>query len=163
MDEIPTPSSPDIDHPAALSVRHAVPGDLGALIDLENASFSSDRLSARQWKHHLRSAGASILVVEFDDQLCAAAVVFLRKGSARARLYSLAVAAALRGRGIGEILLEACEADARAHGCTYLHLEVRSDNESAQRLYLRQGYRRFASRPRYYEDGATALCYEKIL
>ncbi|MFZ1722506.1 MAG: GNAT family N-acetyltransferase, partial [Dokdonella sp.] len=90
-------------------------------------------------------------------------VVFLRKGSARARLYSLAVAAALRGHGIGGVLLDACENDARERGCTHLRLEVRSDNAAAQRLYQRRGYRKFASRPGFYEDGATALCYEKIL
>ena len=161
--EFPTQPGQDIDKRAALQVRRAVPGDLGALIDLENASFASDRLSARQWRHHLRGTRASILVVVSNDRLCAAAVVFLRKGSARARLYSLAVAAALRGHGIGGVLLDACENDARERGCTHLRLEVRSDNAAAQRLYQRRGYRKFASRPGFYEDGATALCYEKIL
>ena len=62
--EFPTQPGQDIDKRAALQVRRAVPGDLGALIDLENASFASDRLSARQWRHHLRGTRASILVVE---------------------------------------------------------------------------------------------------
>ncbi len=152
-----------IDSHVSVRVRRASPADLGDLIDLENATFNSDRLSPRQWKHHLGSARASVLVIELDDRSCAAAVMFFRKGSPLARLYSLAVAADLRGRGIGEILLDACEGDAIDRGCTRLRLEVRDDNGPAQRLYERRDYRLLASRPDYYEDGATALCYEKRL
>lgn len=144
-------------------VRLATPADLDGLINLENATFNSDRLSPRQWKRHLGSACASILVVELDGLFCAAAVLFFRKGSPLARLYSIAVAAELRGRGIGDVLLKMCEDEAADRGCTRLRLEVRSDNGAAQRLYERHGYRLIANRPGYYEDGATALCYEKRL
>ncbi len=151
------------DNHVTVRVRRAVPADLDDLIDLENATFSSDRLSPRQWKHHIGSERASVLVVELDGHLRAAAVLFFRKGSRPGRLYSLAVAANLRGRGIGETLLEACEAEVAARGCSRLRLEVRSDNDPAQRLYERRGYHMFASRLGYYDDGATALCYEKAL
>lgn len=146
-----------------MRVRRAVPADSNDLIDLENASFSGDRLSPRQWRHHLRSDHARILVVEIEKHVRAAAVLFFRKDSPLARLYSLAVAAGLRGRGIGDVLLEACEGEAANRGCTRLRLEVRSENDSAKRLYERRGYQLFANRPGYYEDGATAFCYEKTL
>ena len=147
----------------AIRVRRAVPADLDGLVDLEIATFSSDRLSPRQWKRHLANERARILVVEQNARIGAAAVLFLRTGSPLARLYSLAVAAGVRGRGIGDVLLEACEREAAALGRTRLRLEVRSDNTPAQRLYERRGYRMFASRPAYYEDGAAARCYEKAL
>ncbi len=147
----------------ATCVRRAAPADLGDLIGLETATFSSDQMSPRQWKRHLANDRACILVVEQNTRMGAAAVLFFRKGSPLGRLYSLAVAAGLRGRGIGDVLLEACEREAAARGCTRLRLEVRSDNAPAQRLYERRGYRMFASRADYYEDGATALCYEKAL
>ena len=152
-----------LDNHDALRVRRAEPADLADLIDLENATFSSDRLSPRQWKHHLGSDRAQILVVEQLAHAGAAAVLFFRKDSSLARLYSLAVATRLRGRGIGDVLLEACEVEAANRDCSRLRLEVRSDNGRAQRLYERRGYRLFASRPDYYEDGAAALCYEKAL
>lgn len=152
-----------LDNQDAIRVRRAEPADLDDLIDLENATFSSDRLSPRQWKHHLGNERARILVVEEHAHAGAAAVLFFRKGSSLARLYSLAVATRLRGRGIGDVLLEACEVEAVNRGCTRLRLEVRRDNQSAQRLYERRGYRMFASRPEYYEDGEAALCYEKAL
>ena len=152
-----------INNSNAICVRRAEPADLDGLIDLEISTFSNDRLSPRQWKRHLANDRARILVVEENTRIGAAAVLFFRKDSPLARLYSLAVAAGLRGRGIGDVLLEACEGEAVNRGCTRLRLEVRSDNTPAQRLYERRDYRMFASRPDYYEDGAPALCYEKTL
>ena len=146
-----------------VSIRRAVHADLSALIALENATFSSDRLSPRQWRRHLDNANAEIWVAEMDAQAGAAAVLFYRKGSRLARLYSLAVATGLRGRGVGEALLDACERAARLRGCDRLRLEVRRDNVVAERLYQRRGYQLFAQRPDYYEDGETASCYEKAL
>ncbi len=45
---------------------------------------------------------------------------------------------------------------------TLMRLEVRSRNRRAIALYERQGYRRFGRIEDYYEDGATALRYEKL-
>ncbi len=146
-----------------LSIRLAVHADLSALIELENATFSSDRLSPRQWRRHLENANAEIWVVEADGQVGAAALLFYRKGSRLARLYSLAVAAGLRARGVGALLLDACERAASLRGCDRLRLEVRRDNAAAERLYQRRGYRLFAQRSGYYEDGEAASCYEKVL
>ena len=67
------------------------------------------------------------------------------------------------GLGLGSLVLDAAEADARAHGCTRLRLEVRADNGAGIRLYERRGYLRFAVIPDYYEDGMEAWRYEKSL
>lgn len=142
-------------------LRLATPADLDALIALENATFSSDRLSPRQWRRHLINANACIIVASTRAGLVAAAVLFFRKVSRIARLYSIAVSSQARGRGLGERLLDACEDSARLRGCLALRLEVRSGNESAKRLYQRRGYRLFGQRPGYYEDGEDALRYEK--
>lgn len=91
------------------------------------------------------------------------AVVFFRRNSDVARLYSIAVDGRARGRGLGKALLQAVERAAQRRGCTRLRLEVRQDNAGAIRLYERLGYRRFAARVRFYEDGADAWRYEKTL
>ena len=44
-----------------------------------------------------------------------------------------------------------------------LRLEVREDNARAIHIYEQNGYRRIGREPDYYEDGATALRYEKTL
>ena len=58
-----------------------------------------------------------------------------------ALLWSLAVMPNLQGLGIGTLLLEAGERVARAHGLTMVELAVAMDNQRAQRLYERLGYR----------------------
>jgi [ribosomal protein S18]-alanine N-acetyltransferase len=159
--------SPMADSPTdcseALGVRHAVPADVAGLIELENASFSSDRLSPRQWRRHLASDRACILVIPAQRKMCAAAVVFFRSNSRIARLYSLAVSASARGRGLGERLLSACETESRQRGCSHLRLEVRADNMAALRLYDRRGYKLFGRHDGYYADGEDALRYETLL
>lgn len=145
-------------------VRRAVPADLDALVHLEQASFPGDRLSRRQYRHHLGSAGACILVAECDTPEPAGSLVLLfRRDTRIARVYSLATAAAMRGRGIGSRLLAAAETAARERDCHALRLEVRSDNAAAIALYQRSGYHRIGTRAGYYEDGADAWRFEKRL
>jgi ribosomal-protein-alanine acetyltransferase len=144
-------------------IRRAADADLVALLELENASFAGDRMTSRQWRRHLRSDSARVLVAVRARRLAGAAVLFFRLRSRVARLYSIAVAADARGQGIGEALLEAAERAASRRGCARLRLEVRVDNAGAQRLYERRGYRRFGRRAAYYEDGHDAWRYDKRL
>ncbi len=120
-------------------------------------------MSARQFRRHLSSPSAAVLLAEGDDGLLGSTIVFFRRGSTRARLYSLATAAAARGRGIGKALLAAAEGLARERGMRELSLEVRRDNAAAVRLYEANGYRRSAALENYYDDGAPAWRYEKSL
>jgi [ribosomal protein S18]-alanine N-acetyltransferase len=91
------------------------------------------------------------------------AVLFFRKGSGVARLYSLATQPEARGKGVGSALLEATEAAARQRRCRALRLEVRTDNHSAIKLYERLGYRCIGALAGYYQDGADGWRYEKLL
>ena len=144
-------------------IRRATPADLDALLALERRAFTTDHLSRRQYRHHIGSASARVLAAVDASGLLGKAVVFFRGGSDVARLYSIAVADAARGRGIGEALVRAVERAARAQGCKRLRLEVRQDNAGAIRLYERLGYRRFGAYAGFYEDGADAWRYEKGL
>lgn len=146
---------------ATTHVRRATGDDLDALVALEQATFSLDRMSERQWRRHLDSASAEVLVAVRERRLLGAAVVFYRRGGDIARLYSIAVAASERGAGTGALLLAAVERAARQRGCKRLRLEVRADNTAAQRLYERAGYRLFGLHRAYYEDGTDAQRYEK--
>jgi len=145
-------------------VRQAVPADLDALLALEQASFEGDRISRAQWRRHIGSATATVLVIgKTPADVDAAAVVFYRRRSRTARLYSLAVDARARGTGLGGTLLAAAEADARIRGCESMRLEVRVDNGSAIALYERRGYLRGTRIPGFYEDGVDAWRYMKRL
>lgn len=147
----------------AIQIRPALPGDLAALVELEQSTFSYDRMSPRQLRRHLVNPRAVLLLAQAAEGVLASALLFQRSGSATARLYSLATAAAARGRGLGRRLLAAVETAAAARGVQRIRLEVRRDNAAAVGLYEQAGYRRIAALPAYYDDGADAWRYEKNL
>jgi ribosomal protein S18 acetylase RimI-like enzyme len=145
-------------------IERATPADLASLVALEDASFATDRLSARQYRHHVRSPLARVLVARADDgALAASAVLFLRPRWQDARLYSIAVADAARGQGLGARLLAACERAAVDAGARRLRLEVRAGNHPAIGLYAHAGYRQTGRRTAYYADGEDALTFERRL
>lgn len=144
--------------PAPARLRDARPADLPALLALE-ARFPGDRLSARQFRHHLGNPRARLRVAVAGGAIRGYHLVLLRRGSGLARLYSIAVDEAARGQGLGRRLLADAEAQARAAGCRGLRLEVRQDNGAANALYLAAGYRPLAALPAYYEDGAPGWRY----
>lgn len=137
--------------------------DLDALLAIENAAFSSDRLSRRSFQRFLAGRTSSLLVAELRGAIAGYALVLFRRGGMNARLYSIAVDVSRRASGVGRQLLASAEDEARDHGAAELRLEVREDNARAVALYERSGYRRFAAVPNYYADGATALRYGKSL
>jgi ribosomal protein S18 acetylase RimI-like enzyme len=145
-------------------IERATLADLASLVALEDASFATDRLSARQYRHHVRSPLARVLVARAaDGGLAGSAVLFLRPRWRDARLYSIAVAGSARGQGLGAHLLTACEQAARDAGARRLRLEVRADNHPAIALYARAVYRQTGRRAAYYADGEDALTFERRL
>ncbi|TNJ33007.1 GNAT family N-acetyltransferase [Arenimonas terrae] len=132
--------------------RTARAADLPDLLALE-ARFPGDRLSARQFRHHLGNPRARLRVLPGASALLGYHLLLLRAGSGWARLYSLVVDPIARGRGLGRILLADAEAQARRAGCRGLRLEVRQDNVAANALYAAAGYRHLAALPAYYQDG----------
>lgn len=141
-------------------LRTARATDLPDLLALE-ARFPGDRLSARQFRHHLGNPRARLRVAVAGGRVAGYHLVLLRAGSAWARLYSIAVDPAARGRGLGRRLLADAEAQARAAGRRGLRLEVRQDNAAAVALYEAAGYRRLAALPAYYQDGGSGWRYAR--
>ena len=145
-----------------IELRDAAAADLPALLALE-AGFPGDRLSPRQYRHHLGNPRARLRVLSLDGRAVGSSLCLFRRGSEVARLYSIVVDAAVRGRGLGAQLLADAEAGARARGATRLRLEVRTDNPAAIALYRHSGYRPIGRLPGYYEDRAEALRLERTL
>ncbi len=148
----------------AMRLRPARAADLAALVALEQAVFSGDRMAARQFRHHMDSpSGELVVAVGRDRALLGYALLLRRRGSRVGRIYSIAVTAQARGSGLGRGLLEHLESLARAHGLTEIRLEVRKDNAGAIGLYQRAGYEIFGERAAYYEDGMDAWRMRKGL
>ncbi len=144
-------------------IRDGRSADLVALCEIETRSFAADRLSRRSFRRLIGSPSARLRVAVFGVDVVGYHVVFTRSGSTVARLYSIAVSAAVRGRGLGERLLGDAERQAKRAGAAVLRLEVRPDNTGAIRLYAGRGFAPIGTRRDYYADGSDALRFEKAL
>src|SRR6516165_4793383 len=94
---------------AGFRIRQATLADLDAMLELELASFTTDHLTRRQYHRHLHGTSAAVLAAVDAVGLLGNAVVFFRRNSDIARLYTIAIAHTARGRGLGEALLAAAE------------------------------------------------------
>jgi ribosomal protein S18 acetylase RimI-like enzyme len=90
-----------------------------------------------------------VLVAQEESGLVGNAIVLFRLRSVTARLYSIAVAPHMGGRGVGTKLLAAAEAAALARGCRAIRLEVHVTNHAALARYRKSGYREFGRLRRY--------------
>jgi len=148
---------------AEASFRDAEPRDLPDLLAIEEAVFTSDRISRRSFRDFIASPRAILRVADIDGRIAGYQLVLWRQGTAAARLYSLAVAPAFRRRRLGAALLADAEAAAYAADRAVLRLEVGAGNKAAKALYRATGYRDIARLPHYYEDGEDAVRMEKRL
>ena len=80
-----------------------------------------------------------------------------------AEILSIAVAAAHRGRGIAGALLNLHLRRLAGLGARAVFLEVDAQNEPAQRLYRRAGFREVGRRPGYYPQGGNQAAAALVL
>jgi ribosomal protein S18 acetylase RimI-like enzyme len=146
-----------------IRLRPGRTADLAALLDLENRSFATDRLSRRSFQRFLRSPAAALIVAECAGKLAGYALVAFPARSALARLYSIAVAQPMSGRGVGPLLMDEAERVAVRRGRRAMRLEVHDHNTRAIARYEKSGYRLFGRLSGYYADHADALRFEKRL
>lgn len=146
-----------------IRVRTARAADLDALLELEHRVFATDRMSRRSLRRLLTSSTARVFVGELGGRLAGAAVVLFRADTTVARLYSIAVAPPMSGKGVAVALLAAAERTARSRACRRMRLEVHESNAAAIARYRKSGYQQFGRYAAYYEDGGDALRFEKAL
>jgi ribosomal-protein-alanine N-acetyltransferase len=84
----------------------------------------------------------------------------LRPSENMAWIATVGVLPEYRGQGIGTALLRACESRLRRK-VERVRLCVRASNDTAIRLYLREGYGKVGIWPRYYQNGEDAEVMEK--
>ena len=149
--------------PLAAKLRRGRLSDLDALIAIEQAVFTADILSRRSFRRFLAAKSATLLVGEVAGTLAGYVLVHYPPRSARARLYSIAVAPHIGRRGVGMLLLAAAERAAQRRGRQAMRLEVHDHNSRAIARYEKSGYRLFGRHRRYYDDGGDALRFEKPL
>jgi ribosomal protein S18 acetylase RimI-like enzyme len=131
--------------------------DLDRLYAIEMACFAKPvAISKRQLRYLIRSPHASVHVLRSNGQIVAEALLLRRRnrnGHMTARLYSLAVDPACRGKGYGKTMLINCMNVLLAQGIVDLSLEVDVDNSTAIKLYESFGFSKAKRLKDYYAPG----------
>ncbi len=170
-------------HRMDIVIRAAEPEEYDALGEITAQAYLQDGLldfgESDEYLGELRdvakrAAAADVLVaVEHDRVLGGVTFVpaggpmadIARTGEAEIRM--LAVTKEARGRGVGEALVRACVARARAtDGCVRMVLSTQRTMHSAHRIYERLGFRRTPERdwnPIPHLDDITLLTYDLTL
>jgi Acetyltransferases len=139
------------------TIRPALPEDLDGLLALETAAFGGEAFSRRQLRYLLTRAKGTVFVAEDDGAIAGYLSLLIIRHCRRARIYSLAVAAAYRGRGIAGRLVDQALAYAAREGLAPVFLEVGVENHTAIALYEKKGFTRRMRKPGYYKDGSAAF------
>lgn len=144
-------------------LRKGEPGDLEVLFAIEKRCFDTDRLSKRSFRHFLKPGSHDLIVLQEDNNLVGYVLTLFRSGTNLARMYSIAVAPELQGKGYAHRLIKAAEVSAAEKYCVFIRLEVNVANTVARQLYEKHDYHVIERLDEYYEDGSDAFRMEKRL
>jgi [ribosomal protein S18]-alanine N-acetyltransferase len=146
------------------SLRVMTAADLEAVLGLEFSLFGEEAWSRQMLEGELAEQPRSRYYLIAADDGVTTGYAGLLVAATQADVLTLAVAADRWGQGIGTALLEALLAEAARRGCTEVFLEVRTDNDRAQRLYRSHGFVQIGIRKGYYQpSGADALVMRRDL
>ena len=141
--------------------------DLPAVMVLEEELFAPDTWTEAMYRDELsRPATRHYLVAEDDGDGSPVVIGYagLIAYDDEAHVATLGVAKALQGEGVGSLLLDDLLAEADRRSPVVL-LEVRADNEAAQRLYQRRGFTEIGRRRGYYQpsgDDAVVMKRKRV-
>ena len=128
--------------------------DIPELVVLERTLFADDAWSEQSWWAELAGRPRrSYVIGDHGGAVVGYAGVDL--GGEVADVMTIAVAASAQGNGLGALLMGWLIAEARLGGADYLMLEVRADNDAAQRLYAKAGFMLLTMRRKYYQPGGV--------
>ena len=131
---------------------YADPRDAAELADLLDAYARDPMGGGEPLSDHARAnlvsgltaAGAFSLIARVDGAAAGLANCLMGystfAGAPLVNIHDFAVLAAHRGRGVGQALMQAIEAEALRRGACKITLEVLSGNAAARRLYSACGY-----------------------
>jgi ribosomal-protein-alanine N-acetyltransferase len=145
--------------PDAAVLRLMTNADLDVILALELEAFGEEAWSRPMLEGELDQQPASrhYLVAE-DPGGLVIGYAGLLAGGTQADVVTIAVSRDRQRHGTGLALLNALLAEAGRRRCTEVFLEVRVDNDSAQRLYRARGFEQVGVRRGYYQpSGADAL------
>ncbi len=139
--------------PAAIAVVPMTAEHINALMAHEQAMFGTEAWSAASYRSELADTERRhylAAVTESGDLLGWGGVMVVADS---AEILTVGVVPTARRRGIARLLLDDLLAEARRRGAVEAFLEVRTDNDAARALYLREGFAEVGLRRGYYDGG----------
>ena len=139
-------------------------GDVAAVAAMEETVFGAEAWSPELLAIEVTADPVSryYIVADDDGVITGYGGLFAQRGGP-ADVLTLAVAAHRWGEGIGTALLEELLSEAARRGCTEIFLEVRVDNDRAQRLYRRRGFTDVGIRRAYYQPSGTDALVMRLI
>lgn len=132
--------------------------DVPAFLKLEKECFGRDSWPLIDMLAALTIAGTVRLKAVKDERCIGFVIGERRSGRLLGWIASICVAPSFRRKGVGRLLLLACE---ERLGTERIRLSLRRSNHAAQSLYQELGYRSVAHWSGYYQDGEDAMVMEK--
>jgi ribosomal-protein-alanine N-acetyltransferase len=139
-------------------VERAAPADAAPLAALAAESLS-EPWSEAAFASELRLPAARVWLIR-GPAGAPAGYLAAHRVLDELQIHSLAVAPAVRRRGLGRALLERALAEP---GLRLAHLEVRCNDASAQAFYAALGFGRVGRRPGFYPGGIDALSLRRVV
>ena len=139
-------------------------GDVDAVAAMEGILFGAEAWSPELLATEMTADPASrYYIVADDDGVITGYGGLLAQRGGQADVLTLAVAAHRWGEGIGGALLDGLRTEAARRACTEVFLEVRVDNDRAQRLYRRRGFTDIGVRRAYYQPSGTDALVMRLI
>ncbi len=147
---------PDPDAPRRLEIEKMSAADLPAVLRIEGLSFTTS-WPPNAFANEIRDNKlAHYYVGRVDGEIVAYGGIWVILEDSH--VTTIAVHPDCRGRKLGEEMLLRLLDEAIAQGASWITLEVRESNESAQKLYRKYGFTTVSTRRGYYSDnGENAL------
>lgn len=142
-----------------IEIRRMRTEDVDAVAQLEQAIFAQP-WSRRGFLDAIQMEHTVFLVAEEDGEI--RGYIGMYVSIDEGEITNVAVDAGQRCRGIGETMLRQMLQEAKKRAIAKIVLEVRVSNQSAIRLYERNGFRMLGIRKGFYElprEDAYIMCY----
>jgi ribosomal-protein-alanine N-acetyltransferase len=137
--------------------------DVDVLLPFEEIMFGTEAWSRNAYVEEVTDAELRYYLVAESDDGEILGDGGLMTIAETAQIVTVGVLPHARRQGIGRVLVQALVAEARRRQAEEVLLEVRTDNDAAQKLYESEGFSVIGKRRGYYDGGrvdAVVMRYE---
>lgn len=133
-----------------LIYRSMTVSDIPAILEIEHEAFTSPWSEEAFVNELTNNMFARYLVMEYRGEVLGYGGMWVIMDEAH--ITNVAIRFDMRGKGLGNRLLDQMQRTAVFFGAARMTLEVRVSNERAQTLYRKFGFQPSGIRPHYYSD-----------